>query len=81
MPVIRIEDNMVKKLPPLEKPLNYPECLDRIVLAAEYRAEFLIKKSHFLSILETALSKQYQYIGGPKYGRFIQHREHENGIS
>ena len=36
------EPNPRKRLPPLESPLNYPECLDRIVLAAEYRAEYEI---------------------------------------
>lgn len=47
----------IRKLPPLETPLNYPECLNRIVEAGEIRADFEINQGFIVELFKRELDK------------------------
>ncbi len=52
----------LQELPELETPLNYPECLDRIVQAAENRAIFEIAQDKLgMLIIENIKNKPFSY--------------------
>ena len=56
-----------KELPALERPLDYPACLDRIVLAAENRADYEIAVSKFeRRLFEKAVMPNFFFMTGCK---------------
>lgn len=51
-----------KELPELEFPLDYPACLDRIVTAAEYRADYEINVSYLKRLFVESLEDEMNAI-------------------